>query len=101
MPGGDGASLAASSQLEVYTTRPDTLFGATYMVLAPEHPLLESLTTTGQQAEVDEYVRKAALKSDLERTELQKVKTGVFTGMGHRIWHANGVMTCTREWHGP
>ena len=80
MLGGDGASLAAGSQLEVYTTRPDTLFGATYMVLSPEHPLLQSLTTTGRRAEVDEYVKKAALKSDLERTELQKVKTGVYTG---------------------
>lgn len=72
--------MAGGYHLEVYTTRPDTIFGATYMVLAPEHPLLESLTATAQKAVVDEYVRKAALKSDLERTELQKVKTGVFTG---------------------
>ncbi|BDA40495.1 Leucine-tRNA ligase [Coccomyxa sp. Obi] len=90
LQGGDGASLAAGSQLEVYTTRPDTLFGATYMVLAPEHPLLESLTTTGQKAEVNEYARKAALKSDLERTELQKVKTGVFTG-SHALNPATGT----------
>ncbi len=66
--------------MEVYTTRPDTIFGATYMVLAPEHPLLDNLTATAQKEVVEEYVRKAALKSDLERTELQKVKTGVFTG---------------------
>ncbi len=64
----------------MYTTRPDTIFGATYMVLAPEHPLLDSLTTAEQKIDVNKYMRKAALKSDLERTELQKVKTGVFTG---------------------
>jgi leucyl-tRNA synthetase len=80
MSGGDGTSLPDRSQLRVYTTRPDTIFGATYMVLAPEHPLLDSLTTAGQKANVNDYVRKAALKSDLERTELQKVKSGVFTG---------------------
>lgn len=66
--------------LEVYTTRPDTLFGATYMVIAPEHPLIEELTTPQQKAAVDEYRRQAALKSDLERTDLAKEKTGVFTG---------------------
>lgn len=66
--------------LEVYTTRPDTLFGATYMVIAPEHPLVDALTTPPQKAAVDEYRRKAALKSDLERTDLAKDKTGVFTG---------------------
>ncbi len=66
--------------LEVYTTRPDTLFGATYMVIAPEHPLTDALTTPEQKAAVDEYRRQAALKSDLERTDLAKDKTGVFTG---------------------
>ena len=71
----------SDTQLEVFTTRPDTIFGATYMVIAPEHPLLEGLTATGQAPAVQEYVQKAALKSDLERTELQKVKTGVFTGL--------------------
>lgn len=66
--------------LEVFTTRPDTLFGATYMVLAPEHPLVEKITTTGQHAAVHAYVDAAARKSDLERTDLAKEKTGVFTG---------------------
>ncbi len=68
------------SEIEVYTTRPDTLFGATYMVLAPEHPLVSRITTRGQEAAVRDYVEKAAQKSDMERTELAKEKTGVFTG---------------------
>jgi len=66
--------------IEVFTTRPDTLFGATYMVLAPEHPLVDTLTTAGQRKAVDEYIGQARLKSDLERTDLAKDKTGVFTG---------------------
>jgi leucyl-tRNA synthetase len=66
--------------IEVFTTRPDTLFGATYMVLAPEHPLVDTLTTPQQRTAVDEYIQKARLKSDLERTDLSKEKTGVFTG---------------------
>lgn len=66
--------------ITVYTTRPDTLFGATYMVLAPEHPLVESITTADQRTVVDQYCREAAGKSDLDRTELAKEKTGVFTG---------------------
>jgi leucyl-tRNA synthetase len=78
--GGEGTSIAADACLEVFTTRPDTIFGATYMVIAPEHPLLESLASSSQRDPVQEYVAKAALKSDLERTELQKVKTGVDTG---------------------
>ena len=64
----------------MFTTRPDTIFGATYMVIAPEHPLLESLASSRQLDAVQEYVAKAAQKSELERTELQKVKTGVDTG---------------------
>jgi leucyl-tRNA synthetase len=64
----------------VYTTRPDTLFGATYMVLAPEHPLVERLTTAENQQEVATYREKAAAKSDLDRTDLAKDKSGVFTG---------------------
>jgi leucyl-tRNA synthetase len=86
--------LPAGAQLEVYTTRPDTIFGATYMVIAPEHPLLESLAAREQKGAVDEYVRKAALKSDLERTELQKVKTGVFTGAeisGHEALYVHDM----------
>ena len=66
--------------LEVFTTRPDTLCGATYMVVAPEHPLLQQLTSPGQQEAVQAYVQAAATKSDLERTELAKSKTGVATG---------------------
>lgn len=66
--------------LRVYTTRPDTLFGATYMVIAPEHPLVDQLTTTEQAEEVRKYCEKAAYKSDLERTELAKEKTGIFSG---------------------
>lgn len=66
--------------IEVYTTRPDTLFGATYMVLAPEHPLVESITTPEQRSAVEEYIDQANKKSDLERTDLAKEKTGVFTG---------------------
>ena len=66
--------------LRVFTTRPDTLFGATYMVLAPEHALVEKLTTPGQKAAVDEYRKQARDKSDLDRTDLAKEKTGVATG---------------------
>ncbi len=66
--------------LKVYTTRPDTLFGATYLVISPEHPLAEKLATAGQLVEVKEYIRQAKLKTELERTGLQKDKTGVFTG---------------------
>ena len=65
----------------MFTTRPDTIFGATYMVIAPEHPLLGSLASSSQRDAVQQYVAKAAQKSDLERTELQKVKTGVDIGM--------------------
>ncbi len=66
--------------LRVYTTRPDTLFGATYMVIAPEHPFVERLTTPDNTAAVTAYCDRAAAKSDLDRTELAKEKTGVFTG---------------------
>ena len=66
--------------LVVFTTRPDTIFGATFMVVAPEHPLLAKLTSDAQRAEVEAYVKAAALKSDLERTDLAKDKSGVFTG---------------------
>ena len=64
----------------VFTTRPDTLYGATYCVLAPEHELVEQITTPEQKNAVDEYRKLAASKSDLERTDLNKEKTGVFTG---------------------
>ena len=69
-----------SDRITVFTTRPDTLFGATYMVLAPEHPLLEALTTPDCKAAVEAYKTLTASKSDLDRSELNKNKTGVFTG---------------------
>jgi leucyl-tRNA synthetase len=75
--------------VRVYTTRPDTLFGVTYMVLAPEHPLVDVITTPEQKAAVEEYRTKASLKSDLDRTDLAKDKTGVFTG-GYAINPVNG-----------
>lgn len=67
-------------KVTVFTTRPDTLFGATYMVLAPEHPLVDKITTEEQAKEVAAYREMCSTKSDLERTELAKEKTGVFTG---------------------
>ena len=74
-------SIADSSQkITVYTTRPDTLFGATYLVLAPEHPLLSSLTTPENRATVEAYRQESSSKSDLERTELAKKKTGAPLG---------------------
>jgi leucyl-tRNA synthetase len=73
-------ALESGLRIRVFTTRPDTLFGATYMVLAPEHSLVEGTTTPGQRAAVESYRAEAARKSDLERTELAKKKTGVFTG---------------------
>ncbi len=66
--------------IRVYTTRPDTLFGATYMVLAPEHPLVSKITTPDRKAAVDKYIEITRTKSDLARTEDTKEKTGEFTG---------------------
>ena len=66
--------------ITVYTTRPDTLFGAPYMVLSPEHPLVDTVTTPEQKHAVEQYRAQCASKSDLERTDLSKEKTGVFTG---------------------
>jgi len=80
----------SDAKLRIFTTRPDTLFGATYMVVAPEHPLVPSLTSPAQRAEVDAYTKTAAGKSDLERTELAKEKTGVFTG-SHAINPVNAA----------
>jgi len=76
----DSNGKATDDRLTVYTTRPDTLFGATYMVISPEHPRVDRLTTPEQKAAVAEYVESAAKKSDLERTDLAKTKTGIFTG---------------------
>ncbi|MFC5051243.1 leucine--tRNA ligase [Rubritalea spongiae] len=68
------------NEVTVFTTRPDTLFGATYMVLAPEHELVKKITTAEKKAEVDAYITACASKSDLERGDLNKDKSGVFTG---------------------
>src|SRR5207248_8109170 len=67
-------------RISVFTTRPDTLFGSTFLVLAPEHPLVDSLTTPDRREDVSAYKEKTGAKSDLERTELNKEKSGVFTG---------------------
>ncbi len=84
-----GVDGHSDENIIVFTTRPDTLFGATYMVLAPEHRLVDIITTADQQSTVATYRERAARKSDLERTELQKEKTGVFTG-GYAINPVNG-----------
>ena len=75
--------------LRIFTTRPDTLFGATYMVLAPEHPLVDALTIPAQRAAVAAYREAAARKSDMQRQEPAKDKSGVFTG-GHALNPVNG-----------
>jgi len=86
---GDGKAAGAMSGfparpggdvLRIYTTRPDTLYGVTFMVVAPEHPLLDALTTESQRDVVTAYREAAARKSDLDRTDLAREKTGVFTG---------------------
>ncbi|MGH8018006.1 MAG: class I tRNA ligase family protein, partial [Opitutaceae bacterium] len=78
-------------RLRVFTTRVDTIFGATYMVIAPEHALVPRLTAGAQKEAVEKYAKAAASKSDLERTELAKEKTGVFTG-AFAINPANGAL---------
>lgn len=77
--------------LTVYTTRCDTLFGATYMVVSPEHKIVPEITTTEQKASVEAYIEAAAKKSDLERTDLNKDKTGVFSG-SYAINPVNGKL---------
>ncbi|QTN33378.1 leucine--tRNA ligase [Akkermansiaceae bacterium] len=69
-----------NSQVEVFTTRPDTLFGATYMVLAPEHPFVSEITTEENKVAVEAYQKACSAKSDLDRGDLNKDKSGVFTG---------------------
>ena len=81
-PGGDG--------LTVFTTRPDTLFGATYVVLAPEHPLVEELTAPDKRAEVEAYRSQARRESEIERLSTEKDKTGVFIG-AHAVNPVNGA----------
>jgi len=73
--------VGSSEALTVFTTRPDTLFGATYMVVAPEHPILEHMVPSSHRQKVAVYREQATHKSDLDRTELSKDKTGVFTGL--------------------
>ncbi|HMU54593.1 MAG TPA: leucine--tRNA ligase [Nitrospira sp.] len=80
---------SANGALRVFTTRPDTLFGATYLVLSPEHPLVGAVTTAEQRDQVTLYREAAAKKSDLQRQDLQKDKTGVFTG-SHAVNPVNG-----------
>ena len=75
-----GIAGHADQKIEVFTTRCDTLFGASYVVLAPEHELVNQITTSDQKAAVKEYQEEASRRSDLERTDLSKEKTGVFTG---------------------
>lgn len=70
----------SDQKIEIFTTRADTLYGATYLVISPEHPLVDQLTTLESKAAVEEYKQAVATKSDLERTDLNKDKTGVFTG---------------------
>jgi leucyl-tRNA synthetase len=82
---------AGEEVLRIYTTRPDTLFGATYMVIAPEHPFVERLTTAEQKAAVEAYCARAAARSDRERQE-DKEKTGVFTG-SYAVNPVNGQET--------
>ena len=80
----EGASVLfkteQNNEIEVFTTRPDTLFGATYMVLAVDHPLVAKITTAENKEEVGKYIDVTSKKSDLERTDLNKNKSGVFTG---------------------
>ena len=85
----DFAVAASDESLRVFTTRPDTLFGATYMVLAPEHPLVDQITTDAQRETVNRYKEEVARKSDRDREEA-KEKTGVFTG-GHAVNPVNGA----------
>ena len=75
-----GGGTADEQNITVYTTRPDTIFGATYLVLAPEHPLVMRIAGAKQKEAVAQYISDTAKKSDLERTDLAKKKTGVFTG---------------------
>jgi leucyl-tRNA synthetase len=91
-----------NEKLTVFTTRPDTLFGATYMVIAPEHSLTETISKDDKRKAVNDYLRAASMKSDLDRTDLAKEKTGVFTGryainpVNHNkipIWVADYVLT--------
>ena len=87
----DKEGKATDQTLTVYTTRCDTLFGATYMVVSPEHKIVPAITTEGQKSAVEAYIEQAAKKSDLERTDLNKDKTGVFSG-SYAINPVNGML---------
>ncbi|MBI4726147.1 leucine--tRNA ligase [candidate division TA06 bacterium] len=67
-------------RIQVFTTRPDTLFGATFMVLAPEHPLVKDITAPGKMAEVEAYIKKAKSETEMDRLNAERAKTGIFTG---------------------
>jgi len=91
-----------NSKIEVFTTRPDTLFGSTYMVISPEHDLVDKITSSDNKKSVEEYCRNASKKSELQRLDLNKDKTGVFTGSYAinpvnknkiQIWIADYVLT--------
>ena len=84
------ADAKDSAAIRVFTTRPDTLFGATYMVLAPEHPLVDALTAPAQRQAVEIYRAEVAARDLVERQKIDKEKTGVFTG-GHAVNPANGA----------
>ena len=98
----EASTDGVKGSIRVFTTRPDTLFGATYMVLSPEHPLVEAITGSAQREAVTEYIEQAANKTDLQRTDLAKEKSGVFTGAyalnpvnGERlpVWVADYVLS--------
>lgn len=90
----EGASVVfhteTGDEIEVFTTRPDTLWGATFMVLAPEHPLVEKITSLDQKNVVEDYIDQAARQTDIQREALDKEKTGVFCG-GFAINPVNGM----------
>ena len=95
---------ARGKRIEVYTTRPDTIFGATYVVIAPEHQFARQLATDGQRDAVAAYIDASSRKSELERTELSKEKTGVLTGSFVKnpatgeaipVWVAGAQACCT------
>ncbi len=86
----DFALEGINDKITVFTTRPDTLFGATFMVLAPEHPLVEQITTPEQKADVQSYVKATQAKTEVERQDENREKTGVFTG-AHAINPVNGA----------
>ena len=76
----DFAVAGGDASIRVFTTRPDTLFGATFIVLAPEHPLVPALTAAGRRTEVETYIRKAQGETEIDRLNAERAKTGVFTG---------------------